>query len=118
MSPSSSTNIFTSLGDEIRLVMRLMADHRVPIVLKLIPIGTLLYFIIPIDLLLGPIDDAVVIGLGLYLFIELCPPDVVAEHRQAIKGGDDVVFHPKDEPEPETPLINEDQIIDGEFREE
>jgi uncharacterized membrane protein YkvA (DUF1232 family) len=108
------------LGDEIRLVMRLMGDRRVPMLLKLIPIGTLVYFIIPIDLLVGPIDDAVVIGLGLYLFIELCPPDVVAEHRQAIRNtvdADRTIHHSDDRPS-EPSLLDEDQIIDGEFRED
>ena len=118
MSPSSSSNIFATLGDEIRLVMRLMGDQRVPMLLKLIPIGTLLYFIIPVDLLLGPIDDAVVIGLGLYLFIELCPPDVVAEHRQAIKNVADGTIHHANDHAPEPPLIDDDQIIDGEFHED
>ena len=118
MSPSSKSNIFATLGDEILLVMRLMADPRVPLFLKLIPIGTLVYFIVPVDLLPGPFDDAAVVGMGLYLFIELCPPDIVAEHRHIIRGQDHKTTRNADFEQPETQMIDEDQIVEGEFREE
>ena len=58
---TSDKSFFTTIADEIRLVLRLMADRRVNPLLKLLPIGTLLYFFIP-DLIIGPIDDALVIG--------------------------------------------------------
>ncbi|RME08860.1 MAG: hypothetical protein D6803_00170 [Anaerolineae bacterium] len=79
-----SRNVFKNLGDEIRLVMRLLADPRVPWYLKVLPFGSLAYFLFP-DLAPGPIDDAIVIGIGVFLFIELCPPHVVAEHRAALR---------------------------------
>ena len=111
---SSNQNIFATLADEIRLVMRLMADRRVNPLLKLLPIGTLLYFFIP-DLIIGPIDDALIIGVGTYLFIELCPPEIVEEHRQAIKNiVDGKISDVKNDKIP----IYEDQIIEGEFRDE
>lgn len=83
--PSSGGNIIQGLSDYIRLVLRLMGDARVSPWLKILPIGTLVYLINPIDLP-TPIDDAGVITLGLYMFVEMCPPDVVEEHRQAIRG--------------------------------
>ena len=46
---------------------------------KLLPIGSLVYLVIP-DIVPGPIDDAALIWLAMYLFVELCPPDVVQEH--------------------------------------
>jgi hypothetical protein len=44
----------------------------------------LLYFIIP-DIAVGPIDDVAILWLGSYLFVELCPPDVVQEHMNALQ---------------------------------
>jgi hypothetical protein len=111
---SSNLNIFANLADEIRLVMRLMADRRVNPLLKLLPIGTLLYFFIP-DLIIGPIDDALIIGIGTYLFIELCPPQIVEEHRLAIKN---IVNGKISDIETDEIPIYEDQIIEGEFRDE
>lgn len=68
-----------------KLILRLMGDRRVNPFLKIIPVGTLLYLVIP-DLLPGPIDDFTIIGLGCYLFVELCPPDVVQEHMQNLQS--------------------------------
>lgn len=67
----------------VKLVVRLLADRRVNLLLKLLPIGSLLYLFIP-DLAPGPIDDALLIWLGTTLFVELCPEDVVNEHREAL----------------------------------
>ena len=111
---TSDSNFFTTIADEIRLVLRLMADRRVNPLLKLLPIGTVLYFFIP-DLILGPIDDALVLGIGTYLFIELCPPHIVEEHRQALKNVVDSTL--KDVENDRIPLY-EDEIIEGEFRDE
>ena len=74
--------VFQGLSQRIRLIVRLMGDPRVSPLLKVLPVGTLLYLIIP-DLAPGPIDDAAIIWLGTYLFVELCPPDVVQEHMAA-----------------------------------
>lgn len=78
---------FPSLLAEARLVLRLLGDGRVSALLKLLPLGSVVYTVFP-DLLPGPLDDALIVGVGVYLFIELCPPDVVAEHRKALLGGD------------------------------
>ena len=40
--PKSSSSFFSTIADEIRLVLRLMADRRVNPLLKLLPIGTVL----------------------------------------------------------------------------
>jgi len=52
-----------------RLVLRLISDKRVNFLLKLLPFGTLVYLIMP-DPLPFIIDDALIIGLGTYVFIE------------------------------------------------
>jgi uncharacterized membrane protein YkvA (DUF1232 family) len=76
---------FQGLVAQLRLVLRLMGDPRVNILLKVLPVASLVYLIFP-DLLFGPLDDAAVLGLGLYLFVELCPNEVVEEHRAALSG--------------------------------
>jgi len=69
----------------IKLILRLMGDGRVNIFLKALPVVSLVYLVFP-DLVLGPIDDMAIIWLGAYLFVELCPPDVVQEHINALKN--------------------------------
>ena len=71
----------------IKLVLRLMGDRRVSPLLKLIPIASLVYLIVPTDLLpLLPFDDAAVLLLANYLFIELAPPEIVQEHMARMNG--------------------------------
>lgn len=88
---------------KIRLMMKLLQDDRVSIWLKAIPIFCLVYLIVPLDLLIGPIDDAVVLYFGIDAFINLCPQDIVNAYLLEIKG----------QGESKTP----DDIIDGEFKE-
>lgn len=75
--------VFNELALRTKLILRLMVDRRVNPLLKLLPIGSLLYLIIP-DLLPGPVDDALIVSMGFYLFPELCPPGVVKEHWDAL----------------------------------
>jgi uncharacterized membrane protein YkvA (DUF1232 family) len=79
---------------QAKLVGRLIGDNRVNGLLKLIPIASIIYLISPVDLIpgavvpiLGALDDAAVVWIGTTLFIELCPPDVVQEHRDALNMG-------------------------------
>ena len=81
---SSPGGIFSGISNQVKLIVRLMADRRVNPLIKLLPLGTLAYLISP-DLVPGPFDDAMVIWLGTAAFIELCPPDVVKEHLDIIK---------------------------------
>ena len=80
----SDSSLVGNLTRTLRLVLRLMGDSRVNILLKLLPVGSLVYLIIPE--LIPVVDDALVLGLGSYVFIELCPADVVEEHRIALWG--------------------------------
>lgn len=88
----------------VKLILRLVRDRRVSPWLKIIPVGGLLYLISPLDLIpdialpvIGELDDAAVLWLTNYLFIELCPPEIVQEHVKALTGSqttaqaDDVV---------------------------
>lgn len=69
-----------------KLSLRLLKDARVSLWLKIIPISCLLYLIAPIDLIIGPIDDALIIYLGMDVFIEFCPQELVREHKLALQG--------------------------------
>ncbi len=78
---------------QAKLVGRLIGDRRVNGFLKLIPIASLVYLISPIDLIpgmavpvVGALDDAAVVWIGTALFIELCPSEIVQEHRDALNG--------------------------------
>ena len=88
------TNVFIfwvrELLRQARLAWRLFLDPRVPWPTKLIPPVVLAYLLSPIDILpdltlgLGQLDDLAVLLLGIKLFIELCPADVVREHLKAL----------------------------------
>ena len=82
------------MWQQIRLVFRLLFDPEVPIYLKIVPFISLVYFVIPVDLLpdfaigLGQLDDLTVILVGSKLFLELVPPHIVARHLQDIREQD------------------------------
>jgi len=77
----------------LKLILRLMGDSRVNFFLKLIPIGSLVYLISPIDLapgmvfpVVGALDDAAILWAGFYMFVEMCPPHIVQEHMEALSN--------------------------------
>lgn len=109
--PHQGGGVFQDLALRIKLILRLMADRRVSPWLKLMPIGSLLYLLFP-DIAPGPIDDAAIIWLGFYLFVELCPPQIVEEHMEALRRAIPAEWH--DVPNKE----GEDEIIEAEFHEE
>lgn len=98
-----------------RLVLRLMIDGRVSPLLKLIPFGSLIYVIFPLDIP-GPIDDLAVFGFGLYMFVEMCPPDVVEEHMKALKNVVDSTW--EDSTGSSVAGREDEEIIEAEFRED
>lgn len=79
----SKGGIWGDITTRIKLIFRLLADPRVSFLLKVLPVGSLFYFLFP-DLAPGPVDDMLIIWLGAYLFVELCPPEVVEEHMRAL----------------------------------
>jgi len=84
--------IVTDLIRQVRLAWRLVLDSRVPLWVKTIVPASLVYLISPVDFVpdvipgLGQLDDLAVIVIGVKLFIELCPPDIVREHMQKLLG--------------------------------
>ncbi len=75
--------VVQGLSLRIKLILRLMGDRRVSPLIKLLPLASLVYIFVP-DLVVGPIDDAAALWLATYLFVELCPPEVVREHMDAL----------------------------------
>jgi hypothetical protein len=91
----------------VKLILRLMGDSRVSPLLKLLPIGAVLYALWPIDIP-GPFDDAAILLLGSGLFVELCPPAVVQEHMSQLRQAPPVNW------EVERPSGD---VVDADFRE-
>ena len=86
--------VLRNLVFQMKLILRLMGDRRVSPWVKLIPVGAFIYLVSPIDIIMGipgvdALDDAAIVWLGSNLFIELCPPDVVREHREALSSNVD-----------------------------
>ena len=72
---------------ELRLIVRLMVNRQVPLGAKLVPLVTVGYILSPIDLApdwfpgLGQLDDLAILLIGLRLFVEMCPREVVQQVR-------------------------------------
>jgi hypothetical protein len=99
-----NTAFFRGVGDHFRLVWALWIDPRINPMLKLLPLGSILYFFSPLDIAIPVIDDLGLLWFLTYLFIELSPEEIVEEHRQNIintihrewKESDDVQFDEED----------------------
>lgn len=102
---------FQTFNDRIRLIIRLVADARVNPLIKMLPIGSLVYLLFP-DIMPGPIDDAVLLWLSNYLFVELCPPDVVDELEEDIRRRNE----PKISKNPDSEPVEND-VIEAEYQE-
>jgi len=98
-----SGGFFNDLMIKIRLTIKLVQDSRIDMLVKAIPILCLIYLVVPVDLLIGPFDDAVVLYFGMDFFISLCPRDIVDEYLLEIRGN----------AEPQKP----EDIIDADFKE-
>ena len=91
-----SRGLISEFTLRLKLIARLIGDSRVSFWLKAIPVGALIYLVSPIDFapgvvlpIIGALDDAAVVSLGAYVFVELCPPAVVDEHMKALSSNMD-----------------------------
>ena len=72
---------------EAHAVWFAVRDPRTPLLAKLVGLLVTAYALSPIDLIpdfipvLGLVDDAILIPLGVWLFERLIPPALFAEHR-------------------------------------
>lgn len=87
MAASGTTRMIRRLKREIRAI-RLAATHpRTPRAARWLAVGLAAYALSPIDLIpdfipvLGHLDDAVVLPLGVWLLWKMIPADVRAECR-------------------------------------
>lgn len=93
---SSGGGMWHDLVLRFKLIVRLIGDNRVNPFIKLLPLGSIVYLIFPFDLIsvipgISALDDVAIVSLGMYLFIEFCPPDVVQEHMQKLTSNMDIV---------------------------
>lgn len=113
-------NIFQDLLQQAKLAFNLMVDPRVHPLAKLVPIAAAAYLFWPADLLpdiapvLGQLDDVGIVMLGLRLFFEFSPPEVVHEHlkRLAQRGRWQTEETPSASPTPPN-----DDVVEGSFKE-
>ncbi len=87
-----NSGFLQDLAFQLKLMWRLLKDNRVNFLLKLLPVGALIYLVSPVDLIpgavlpvVGALDDAAVLWLGFTLFVSLCPEEVVREHTNALQ---------------------------------
>jgi uncharacterized membrane protein YkvA (DUF1232 family) len=112
-----SLGFLADLIRQVRLAWRLLLDSRVPLWVKAVLPASLIYVVSPIDFVpdaiigLGQLDDLAVIVIGLKLFIELCPPNIVREHMQELLGETNWRVEPNEPASsPSTP-----QIVDAPY---
>lgn len=78
--------VLLHLPDFLRLYWRLLRDRRVSVLPKALLMLTLLYVVWPFDVIpdfapvIGEMDDLGIVLCGLWLFVRLCPPEVVRQH--------------------------------------
>ena len=74
---------------DVHAVYLASRDPRVPWLAKVLAICIAAYALSPIDLIpdfipvLGYLDDAILLPLGILLVVRMIPPDIMAEHRAA-----------------------------------
>lgn len=97
MLPVPQGGMLQGLTQQIKLIARLMGDSRVNALLKVLPLASVAYWLmpLPLDNMVPVIDDAAILWIGSTLFIELCPQDVVMEHKENLgmiaSDSDDIV---------------------------
>lgn len=108
----SQGNMFEEAVFRLKLIWRLMSDRRVSPLLKLLPVGALVYLVWPLDLIAGipgvsALDDVGILWISSYFFIELCPTQVIEEHVREMTGENKIT----EESTRDEPPAN---VIDGE----
>jgi uncharacterized membrane protein YkvA (DUF1232 family) len=100
----------SELVKNLRLAWRLLRDPSVPAWLKLIPLGALVYILMPLDLIpdwmfgLGQADDLTLFLLSLKVLVDLCPWEVVQRHLAQMSSMD-VPYRVVREDQPQSPDV-------------
>ena len=74
-----------------RLAVGLARDRRIPLAVRAIPVGLVLYLAMPFDLVpdfipvLGQLDDLLIVGLGIGLLLRFTPRPALLEHLERLE---------------------------------
>lgn len=85
-----SVGFWAGLARQFRLAWRLLWDPRVPVWTKLVPFVSVLYILSPIDFIpdwflgFGQLDDLGVLLVGIRMFTQLSPEEIVLQHLEAM----------------------------------
>lgn len=88
-----AVQVLAYLPQFVRLYWRLFRDRRVSVLAKALLVLTIAYVVWPFDVVpdvlpfIGEVDDIAVVLSGLWLFVRLCPPEVVLERVREISAG-------------------------------
>ncbi len=80
------------LRRKLHLALALVRDSRIPLVVRAIPPGLILYLATPIDLIpdfipvVGHLDDVVILIVGVGLLLRFTPRDVLEEHVSRLEA--------------------------------
>ena len=80
--------------DKLRLALALARDSRIPLVVRAIPPGLILYLATPIDLIpdfipvIGHLDDMVILIVGVGLLLRFTPRDVLEDHVTRLESAE------------------------------
>jgi uncharacterized membrane protein YkvA (DUF1232 family) len=83
------------LRSKLRLALALVRDSRIPLVVRAIPPGLILYLATPVDVIpdfipvLGHLDDMVILIVGVGLLLRFTPRDVLEDHVTHLEAGED-----------------------------
>jgi uncharacterized membrane protein YkvA (DUF1232 family) len=79
------------LRRKLRLLLAVARDPRIPLAVRAIPPALVLYLAMPIDVIpdfipvLGHLDDALIVVIGLGLLLRFVPRDVLDEHVERLE---------------------------------
>jgi uncharacterized membrane protein YkvA (DUF1232 family) len=88
-----AVQVLAYLPQFVRLYWRLFRDRRVSVLAKALLVLTIAYVVWPFDVIpdvlpfIGEVDDLALVLTGLWLFVRLCPPEVVLERVREISSG-------------------------------
>ncbi|MDO8612474.1 MAG: DUF1232 domain-containing protein [Dehalococcoidia bacterium] len=74
------------LRDKLRLALALMREPRIPLLVRAVPPALVLYLAMPLDVIpdfipvIGHLDDALVLLLGIAVLLRFTPRAVLEEH--------------------------------------
>jgi uncharacterized membrane protein YkvA (DUF1232 family) len=113
-------NFIREAVQQLKLVYNLMLDERVPLLTKVIPIASLAYLFMPIDLVpdfalgLGQLDDLAIVMMGMRFFLEFAPAEVVHEHLKRLTQH--IPWNVKEAPPPSSTASAGEDVVDADYQ--